>query len=255
MSGGREAVARLLSSPRRRRRLRTSAVLLALAGALVFVGLHYSNTGRRAPEHFSGGPVQRVPAPLKSAPLSSADQEVVRKVAAHFIDTAVLRRRIDESWGITTAKLHQGLSRRQWDTGSIPVTPFPAGAVQDIKYRVDWTGEGLVYLKVAIVPKATSQVLGQAFDIGLRRRDGGGNHVWLVDYWVPSGVGVPTAAQQAAGGGGEAVVEPGPRIGVGWIFAPVGLLVALILALPLTIFGRHWLHSRRALREYERHRA
>ena len=47
MSGGRGLATRLLSSPRRRRRLRLSALLLALAGVLAFVGLHYSNTAER----------------------------------------------------------------------------------------------------------------------------------------------------------------------------------------------------------------
>jgi hypothetical protein len=255
LSEGRGLVARVLSSPRRRRRLRLGGALLTLAAVCVFVGLHYSNTGRNLEDHFSSGPVQRVAPPLKAERLSGADNESVRRVAALFIDTAVLRRRIDDSWEITTPRLRQGLSRKQWDSGSIPVTPFKAEAVREIKYDLDWSGANLVYLKIAIVPKPTSNVDGQAFDIGLQRQGDPSDHKWLVDYWVPSGIGVPAAGARARAAGQEALRQPSSRIPAAWIFVPVGLLVALVLGLPVVIFGRHWLRNRRALRDYQRERA
>jgi hypothetical protein len=255
--GGRALGARLLASPRRRRRLRTLAVLLALGGAAAFVGLRYSNTGHRSPEHFSAGPAQTVEAPLKAAALSSVDREAVRQVAAQFIDTAVLRRHVDASWPITTAKLRQGLTRKQWDSGSIPVTPYPAAAVEAIKYQVDWSGDNLVYLKIAILPKAHAESLGQAFDIGLTRRGRAAEHRWLVDYWVPLGGGValPTTAPSVARSAAPTPPEPKARIPVGFLFVPVGLLVATVIGLPAVLFGRQWHRNRRALREYRQHQS
>jgi hypothetical protein len=219
-----------------------------------FIGLHYSNTGKQIPEHFSAGPVQRVPPPLRTEQLSGADSESVRQVAALFIDTAVLRRRVDDSWEITTPRLRQGLTRKEWDTGNIPVTPFQAEAVAEIKYDLDWSGEDLVYLNIAIVPKPESNVDGQAFDIGLQRRGEPADHKWLVDYWVPTGVGVAVGGPRARAVAREAVKPPSSRIRVVWIFVPVGLLVVLVFGLPIAIFGRQRLRSRRAHREYLRER-
>jgi hypothetical protein len=230
--------------------------LLAVAAGGAFLGLHYSNTGTRLPNHFRPGPVQTAPAPLKAAKLSGADTESVRQISARFIDTAVLRRRVDDSWDITTPKLRQGLTRKQWDLGNIPVTPFqPADAVAEIKYDIEWSGVNLVYVKIAIVPKPTSNVNGQAFDIGLRRKGDPAAHRWLVDYWVPSGIGVSTGGPAAKAAAGQSVAQPSSRIPVAYIFVPVGLLVALIVGLPVGIFGRQWLRGRRAVREYERERA
>jgi hypothetical protein len=254
LNGRRGPAARLLSSPRRRRRLRNAALAFALAGVVVFIGLRYSNTGRQK-EHFSPGPVQRVAPAPRAVVLSSVDRESVRRVAALFIDTAVLRRRVDRSWVITTPKLHQGLTRKQWDTGNIPVTPFPAAAVGTVKYRLDFSGEYVVYLKVAILPKPTSSLDGQAFDLGLARNGRLDDHSWLVDYWVPSGIGVPATPKALAAHGGVDTQRVKSRLPVAWIFVPVGLFVGLLLGLPLAIFGRHWLRARRAMRDYQRERA
>jgi len=248
--------ARVLSSPRRRRRLRLGAVVLALAGVCTFLGIQYSNTGKRFPDHFRAGPAQRVAPPLKAAKLSAVDAESVRRITELFIDTAVLRQRVDDSWDITTRKLRQGLTRKQWDLGNIPVTPFQADAVGEIKYDLEWSGETFVYVKIAIVPKPTSNADGQAFDIGLRRKGDPAEHRWLVDYWVPAGIGVavngPRARARAAA---QAVTQPSSRIPVAYVFVPVGLLVAFIVGLPIAIFGRQWLRGRRAVREFERERA
>src|SRR5262249_3858961 len=197
-------------------------ILLALGGVVAFVGLYYSNTGHKEPEHFSSAPVQRVAAPPRSAVLSSIDREIVRQVAAQFIDTAVLRRHIDDSWAITTKNLRQGLTRKEWDSGSIPVTPYPAESVQTINYQLDWSGEDLVYLKIAILPKATSKSLGQAFDIGLTRTGRATEHRWLVDYWVPLGGGVviPGAGSlsKRVAAGAPAASEPKSRLPGGFVF-------------------------------------
>jgi hypothetical protein len=255
LSEGRGLVARVLSSPRRRRRLRIGGALLAFAGVCAFVGLHYSNTGKSPPDRYSAEPVQRVPPPLKAATLTGADNESVRRIAALFIDTAVLRRRIDDSWEITTPRLRQGLTRKEWDTGEIPVTPFKADAVAEIKYDLDWSGANLVYLKIAIVPKPTSTVDGQAFDIGLQRQGEPADHKWLVDYFVPSGTGVAVAGPRARAAARDASSQAKSRISGAWILVPVGLLLVLLFGLPVAIFGRQRLRSRRALREYLRERA
>lgn len=220
----------------------------------MFVGVRYSNTGTDLTDHFRAGPPERVPAPLKAAPLSNVDRESARAVAERFVDGAVLRQQLDDSWPITTRTLRQGLTRKQWRTGNIPVTPFPATAVLEIKYRVDWSGVNRIFLKIAIVPKPTSAVGGQAFDMGLERTGRAQDHRWLVDYWVPSGISAQTPARRAAVAA-AARQPPKSQLPAGWVYAPIGLLVALVLGLPLALGARGWLRSRRALRKYRRHSA
>jgi hypothetical protein len=251
LAEARGPLTRLLSSPRRRRRLGWASVLLAVAGGIAFVAVNYANTGTALPEHFTNQPVQRVAPPPRAAKLSGEDQNAARAVAEHFIDTAVLRQRIDESWEISAPSLHQGMTREQWRSGNIPVTPYPANAVGEIKYRVDWSGEDRVYLKIAIVPKPKSTANGQAFDMGLERLGPAQNHRWLVDYWVPSGIGSPNPAP-AAGNKSAAAQTPEleSRIPAAWIMAPIGLLVFLLLAVPLTLMLRGWHRARRAERLY-----
>lgn len=223
--------------------------VLLLAGACAFIGVRYANTGKRLPEHFRKGPPQVAPPPLKAAALSNDDRDAARSVAAHFIDTAVLRQRIDESWEISAPSLRQGMTRAQWRTGNIPVTPFPAEAVLGIKYRVDWSGIDKIYLKVAIIPKPSANLTGGAFDMGLERAGSAANHRWLVDYWVPSAA-VSASPSPRARGAAAAPAELKSRIPAAWIIAPVGLILALILAVPLVLASRGWLRRRRAERAY-----
>jgi hypothetical protein len=222
---------------------------LTLAGATAFIGVRYANTAQRIPSRFSSDPPQLVDPPLKSAVLTGEDANAVRIVAARFIDTAVLRQHIDESWEITAPKLRQGFTRKQWQTGNIPVQPFPAEAVSGIKYRIDFSATDHIYLKVAIIPKATADVGGQAFDMGLRRKGAVADHHWLVDYFVPTGLGQPSPVAQRA-----AAKLPPPklesRIPVAWIFAPIGIFGAFIVGIPLALAVRGWRRSVRANRAY-----
>lgn len=224
-------------------------MLLAVAGSLAFIGVRYQNTGKKLPNHFTSGKVQLVPPALKAAKLTGDDRDAARQVAARFIDTAVLRQHIDDSWEITAPKLRQGLSRAEWHTGNIPVQPFPAAAVLGIKYRVDWSGTDYVFLKVAIIPKKTAEVGGQAFDMGLRRKGPAADHRWLVDYWVPTGLSQATPAERAA-----AAKLPPPklesRIPAAWIFAPLGILAAFFAGIPLFLGVRGWKRTKRANRLY-----
>jgi hypothetical protein len=225
--------------------------VLALAGALAFLGLNYANTGKKLPSHFTNEPPQLVPPPLKSAALTSKDRDAARAVAERFIDSAVLRVRVDDSWEITAPALRQGFTRAGWATGNIPVVPFqPATAVEGIKYRVDWSGVDKIYLKVAIIPKRSANMTGGAFDMGLERTGPAGSHQWIVDYWVPSGASSASPLKVARGGAGAPAPQLKSRIAPGWVAAPIGGLVLVLLLVPLSLGLRGYLRSRRANRLY-----
>jgi hypothetical protein len=222
---------------------------LALAGTMAFIGVRYANTGQKLPERFTSEPVAVVAPAPKEVVLTGEDRNAARIVAARFIDTAVLRQRVDDSWEITAPTLRQGLTRKEWQTGNIPVQPYPAEAVEGIKYRVDWSGVDRIYLKVAIIPKETAAVGGQAYDMGLRRKGAAADHLWEVDYWVPTGLGQQSPAKQRA----MAKLPPPEvksRLPVGWIFAPIGVFGAFIVGIPLVLILRGWRRTVRANRAY-----
>jgi hypothetical protein len=225
-------------------------MVAVLGGAIAFVGLRYANTGKKLPNHFTKGSPQLVPPPPQAARLSNEDQNAARATAERFIDTAVLRQRVDDSWEITAPVLRQGMTRAQWRTGNIPVTPFPAEAVLGIKYRFDWSGTQRIYLKIAIIPKRTANLTGGAFDMGLERSGPTANHEWLVDYWVPSSANSASPGRRSAQGAPPSAPQLKSRISPAWIIAPIGGFLLVLLSVPILLGGRGWLRNRRANRLY-----
>src|SRR5689334_6856933 len=124
-SGGR-GTSRLFSSPRRRRRARWGAVLLATAGVIAgAVILMPDNNGAKQPEARAGKPTIVAPAP-KHVNMTKADIAAAKQAAAKFVSTAVLRHHVDQSWSLTAPELRAGFTRKSWSSGDIPVVPFPA---------------------------------------------------------------------------------------------------------------------------------
>jgi hypothetical protein len=239
-------VSRLLSSPRRRRRLVRLAIVAVLAVVAAVTGIWFANTGKPVPNTFDSRPV-RLPGPApQRAALSARDRDAARAVAARFIDAAVLRKNSDDSWDVTAPVLRQGFTRQRWGSGEIPVVPYPANAVLAIKYRLEFSEQDQLWLKVALVPKPSSSIDGQLFSMGLQRTKSTA-HPWLVDYWTPAGIGSPNSRTAAARYG-----TPTPKSSVNgnWIIAPIAVLAGLILCVPLCLAGRGWYRTARANRTY-----
>ena len=178
---------RLLRSSRFRRRAGWLAVCLAVAGGVAFVGIHFRNTGHPEKQVFQPGKPQLVPKNPKTDVFTAAEQRQVRAVAVRFIQSAVYRKHVADSFALTTRELHQGLSRADWATGTIPVVPYPANAVDDVRWRLDYSYADEVGLKVAFYPKPRSGVDRQIFEIALQNHGKGGTPHWLVSYWAPEG--------------------------------------------------------------------
>ena len=127
---------RLLASSRFRRRSGWLAVCVAVAGAVAFVGIHYSNTGHREEQRFTAQKPQLVDESPKPDVFTAAEQKQVRAVAARFVETAVFRNHVADSFALTTSSLREGESRSEWATGTIPIVPFPKKAVDTVRWRL-----------------------------------------------------------------------------------------------------------------------
>jgi hypothetical protein len=237
-----------LSSPRFRRRLLRWGSVAALAGICAFVGIRWANTGAKLAKP-SGGPVQTVPPTPKTVPLSHAAQNRIEAIADHFIQTAVYRRNLDEAWTLAAPSMREGMTLSEWRTGNIPVVPYQASDVAEIKWRLDYSFPRLIGMKIALIPKQHAKHTGLVASMEMQAVGRGAHRRWLVDAWVPLGGGEdlrraiePLGADQTA--------NTQPRLGAGWLLLPLGLIGGAILLLPIGLGVRGWRRQVRAQRAY-----
>jgi len=124
-----------------------------------------------------------VPEP-KQAKLTQVPK-AARKVAGEFILAATGREDMEKAWRITHADLKQGISKKEWLTGNIPVQYYPPNDIETASFSVDQVSAREVFLKVLVLPKKSSNVKPQVFAIGLRAAGKGAAKSWLVHYWAP----------------------------------------------------------------------
>ena len=115
-----------------------------------------------------------------------------KDVAKQFIHGAVLRENLADSWADSTKAVHGGLTRAQWMTGTIPVSPFPAAAFGGITYKVEHSRERSVLLLVSI-GSIQAGVRFQEFFIEMVPSSGG---AWKVNYFGPRGTAPPVPANR-----------------------------------------------------------
>jgi hypothetical protein len=152
-------------------------VVLVVGAVIAVVGIKYSNTGHSTATPLTNQPaldVSKVPPTVKLTPGAT-------RVARRFIESAVARKNLGDSYNLVTEEIRQGQSLKAWKTGNIAVIPYP---VVDVKYapmKIDFSYPAEAMIEVALLPKAGAKVHGQLFIMDLVKRDG----KWLVNSWVP----------------------------------------------------------------------
>lgn len=228
--------------------------MLALASA-VTLGIVFRNTARPEETTLRNDPIQvyKEPIPVK---LSKTDRALALDTALKFVNTAVARRHVEDSYALAAPDLRGGLTRSQWAGGEIPVIPYPA---TEARVRVDYSFRNELGLTLLLVPTSASKLTPMSFNMDMTASGTGLERRWLVNSWTPSGT---PAAATVDGGGGRGGVLGGTNlapqnaegldspIGAGWIIAPIALLGAVLLV-PIAVGIRSWRENRRALRDYE----
>jgi hypothetical protein len=241
----------LLASYRWRRRLMWLAVTTAAVAGVVTVALEWPNTTPKAPGpsnvrvHVDNTPPKRVRLNLHNKAASLA-------VASRFIDTAVARKDIEESWSLVSPEFRAGFTREQWNTGDLPVVPFP---VQEAKWKLQYSDvEGVGYT-IALLPTKASHQQAQVFMIGLHLLGSAKKRHWVVDTWQAAPISAMSVQAGGGAGGGNVLGQATPRLSplsesresAAWLLLPVGLL-SLIVLVPLSIAIVNWYRGRRAER-------
>lgn len=238
-----------LSSPRARRRLARLALgivaVVAVAAAIALLP-----RGHAQHETFSDQPaVVAAPSP-ENVPASPGLRRRLTSETSAFIRTAVRRQHLNDSWPLVHPALRQGLSRREWLTGNIPVIPFPATGI--VSVDLQWSYRDDVAFDVVLQPEPKSGLYRKTFTIEFRRVPAGKDGRWLVYSWVPKGVSDALVQDEHAAGVQAALEHTRGHRGISnvWILLPVVVIVSVFL-LPLLLF---LVERRRVRRAEEAHR-
>src|SRR5215218_49471 len=187
----------ILHSYRWRRRIAFTAILLGVAGPLIWLGVRYSDPGN--PENANGPTVADYVQP-RDVPCTAAQRRDVHQVLREFISTAVVRRNVGKSWNIAGPTLKEGITRKQWSNGDLPVTPYPAldkgwGDWSFVQYSYAEARKHTVGLEVFLFPKPNSGWSAMTADVEVVQSPKGR---WLVDYWMPKRFHGPPAVTHSA---------------------------------------------------------
>jgi hypothetical protein len=229
--------------------------LVALIAFAVIVGgisaaIIFMPRGQKPDRSPSSPPPPSEQAALRrSAPptkLTAADQAKLRDAIALFVTSSVARHHPERSWPIVHPSLRQGLTKRQWSTGSIPVVPYPAIGVDLV--RLESVDDRSALVEVLLEPTRTSHLVRKTFQIELRHLPRG-PHPWLVSSWVPEGVSQSQIDQNAARTTPAKVAAAAyhaQHFSAFWLLLPLGLLAGGVILVPTGLFIREAYQFRRA---------
>jgi hypothetical protein len=168
-----------VNSPRTQRYLLWVSAFVLAAGIAAVLVVFLRNTGSSTPEVFSNKPVQTVAKPGKNLPLD----RVQRDLAGKFILTAVQRKGLAEAWSLAGPGIRQGMTYKEWLTGSIPVVPF-LDRIKLAPIKVDVSQKDYAMIEVIILP-VSKKVKPQIFTMELIKVGKGADSHWVVNSWAP----------------------------------------------------------------------
>jgi hypothetical protein len=202
------------STASRPRQNRTSTILLAVGAAVLAAGVVVLvlklTSGSNSSTHQQANPApshagkQFVPPKPPTAPHIKYSQlpEDLRATVKKFVLTAVVRKNTGESWDITTPGLRQGMGKKAWAKGDIPVQYFPVYKFGDSHFRVTAKTPNEIALRIGLQATPKSGLHATAFDLDVHKF-GKPPHVhWKVNYWMP--YYSPAMPMQGSGGAGGA---------------------------------------------------
>jgi hypothetical protein len=132
------------------------------------------------------------PAPVGKARVAQEEKTVpldpaAKKVGERFIETAVERKNLAESWALAAPELRSSFTLERWKSGDIPVVPYPADTSHGARVKIEYSHRDSALLLILLEPKAGEKMKPQLFHMGLHAFGSGKTRHWLVDYWAPFG--------------------------------------------------------------------
>jgi hypothetical protein len=245
----------ILASYRWRRRLVWLTTTAVLAAVAVGVSLKWPNTAEKEPS-VSNVPVDEADyISPKNVKLKSHDKAQALAVVSKFIDFAVVGENLERSWDLVAPEFRAGITREQWNSGELPVVPFP---VRNARWKLEYSDSDGVGFEMALFPTKSSHMKAQVFLIGLHQLGHQKRRHWVVDSWQAAPTGGSTTSGPG-GGGGSVLSQVSPRLSpnaesrlsAAWLLIPFGLL-SLILIVPIGVVSVSWYRGHREARAFQR---
>jgi hypothetical protein len=164
-----------------------AAVLVA--GVVAVLITYVGNTAKHEQVNPTGPAVKFTPTPKQIK-----FPEAAWKVAKEFAFTAVARKNLARSYGISDAQLRGGLTLKEWKTGTLPVIFYPTERI----VRYNWKNTNYAYpreaqINVILLAKPSTGQKPLPAQIVLVKRGNGAGARWVVDHFQPLG-GPPVPA-------------------------------------------------------------
>lgn len=228
-------------SYRRKRLLLVLLALFVVAGGIAAAVVELptgTKLDRSSVSHPPRGQL-RSEQPQRSRQLAATERRQLLSSVFLFVTTAVARNHLERSWAIVDPSLRQGLTRRQWVTGNIPVVPFPAAAIGALRVA-SVVGENAM-VEMVLEPTARSHLPRKTFVMELREQSTQPRR-WFVSSWTPEGISYSVASRRPVP---PAAIDSHTLSAI-WIAAPIGILLGGLLLLPAGVFLLDAYRSRRA---------
>ena len=193
--------------------------------------------------------MSRRPRPRRVEASPEAAEAAIGETDA-FVRTAVRRHNLEASWPLIHPNLKQGLSKKEWLTGDIPVVPFPAKGSSPGNSTGPTPDD--VAADVVLQPEAEERPLPQDVHDRVQarrqpRRESLARLLVGAERRLPGliddehAAGVAAALENVRGHQG---------LSAAWILVPVGIILAVFM-LPLVLFLVERRRSRRALAAHQ----
>jgi hypothetical protein len=239
-------VRRIHLTRRRRRRLAWLAAIVGVAAGVASLVVIIGNTGKNL-----GGPITSKPPQVYHQPatvaLGPSDKREVVQITRHFVDTAVARVHLGDSYLLVGPSLREGMSRKSWLTGTIPVIPFPVARILAMRQLYSFQDD--VAFDVILIGRRGSVPAGKTFIIELKRLGPGGHKHWLVESWVPEGISASSGPGAPRSKNSPPPPPIKPRLSAVWLLVPLGIF-ALVIVIPLALALRGWREGARARKRH-----
>jgi hypothetical protein len=221
---------RVLSSPRRRRRLCAAGLVLVALGTAAAVMLAFPAPEPLPPDRLTAGPPTEVERPVKVTP---AMRRSIARTLERFVPAAVGRRDPQLAWSLAGPGLREGTTRAEWLDGELPVFPFPARRTAYDEWKAAYAYSDRVGFDLMLMPRPETRRGPLAVSVDMTRS----GKRWLVDSWYVTAVftgpderpWVAGAPDYEAGGYGADAAYRRPkfaqaRLSTAWFAVPGGLL-------------------------------